>query len=59
MAYNRDRAIGCRIAYNAEIKAVKYIDRHDHIDPKASEHLRRVLKAIYGRGSHRLKLRLR
>jgi hypothetical protein len=49
MAYNQDRAIGCRIGYNAVVKAVRYIEEHDYIDPKASAHLRGVLKVIYGK----------
>lgn len=48
MVYNQDRAIGCRIGYNAVIKAVRYIDEHNYMDPKASVHLRGVLRAIYG-----------
>lgn len=47
--YNHDRAIGCCIGYNSVIKAVRYIDQHERIPPSASAHLRRVLKAIYGR----------
>jgi hypothetical protein len=48
MAYNQDRAIGCVIGFNTVIKAVRYVEKHDHIDPMASVHLRRVLKVIYG-----------
>jgi hypothetical protein len=49
MPYNHDRAVGCRIGYNAVIKAVKYVEKHNRIPPTASHHLRRVLKVIYGR----------
>lgn len=48
MAYNHDRATGCRIGYNSIIKAVKYVKKHGQIDPRASRHVRRVLKVIYG-----------
>lgn len=48
MAYNRDRAVGCRIGYNAVIKAVKYIDSKERIPSDSSIYLRRVLKIIYG-----------
>jgi hypothetical protein len=47
--YNLDRAIGCRIGYNSVVKAVRYIEKHQQIPPTASDHLRRVLKTIYGR----------
>ncbi|BBB97114.1 MULTISPECIES: hypothetical protein [Bradyrhizobium] len=47
--YNIDRAIGCRIGYNTVIKAVRYVDEHERIPPWASQPLRRVLKAIYGK----------
>lgn len=53
MLYNYDRAIGCRIGYNAVIKAVKYVRKHGHIDPRTSRNLRRVLRAIYGRERYR------
>ncbi|MBV9783706.1 MAG: hypothetical protein JO264_07780 [Acidisphaera sp.] len=49
MAYNHDRAVGCMIGFNTIIKAVRYVEEHDHIDPRASQHVRRVLKVIYGR----------
>jgi hypothetical protein len=49
MACNHDRAIGCVIGFNTIIKAVRYVEKHDHIDPKASRHVRQVLKAIYGK----------
>jgi hypothetical protein len=49
MAYNQERAIGCVIGYNTVIKAVRYVEKHEHIDPNASQHVRRVLKVIYGR----------
>lgn len=49
MAYNHDRAVGCVIGYNTIIKAVRYVEKHDHIDSSASKHVRRVLKVIYGR----------
>jgi hypothetical protein len=49
MSYNQDRAIGCVIGFNTVIKAVRYVEKRDHIDPKASDQLRRVLKVIYGR----------
>ena len=49
MVSNQDRAIGCLIGYNAVIKAVRYIERYDSIDPNSSKHLRRVLKTIYGK----------
>jgi hypothetical protein len=64
MTYNRDRAIGCVIEYNSVIKAVKFIDSYGTIPPNASDHLRRALKAVYGRQvynyllHHRPKLRL-
>lgn len=48
MVNNRDRAAGCVMGYNTVIKAVKYVDRYDRIDPTASWHIRRVLKVIYG-----------
>lgn len=48
MPYNRDRAIGCCIGYNAIIAAVRHVDKHGHIPPTASRHLRRVLREIYG-----------
>jgi hypothetical protein len=31
MAYNHDRAIGCVIGFNTVIKAVRYVEKHDHI----------------------------
>ena len=64
MSYNRERAIGCVVGYNAVIKALRYVDAHEQIPPHASQHLRRVLQEVYGRKmfnyySHRrAKLRL-
>lgn len=49
MGYNHDRAVGCVIGYNTVIKAVRYVEKHGHIDPTASHHVRRVLKVIYGK----------
>lgn len=49
MAFNQDRAAGCIIGYNSIIKAVKYVDLNNRIDPNASRHVLRVLKVIYGR----------
>ncbi len=49
MSYNIDRAIGCVIGFNCVIKAVHYVEEHERIPPSASGHLRRVLKAIYGK----------
>jgi hypothetical protein len=49
MAYNHDRAIGCVIGFNAVTKAVRYVEKHDHIDPRSSQHVRRVFKVIYGK----------
>jgi hypothetical protein len=48
MSYNTDRAIGCRIGYNAVIKAVRFVDKYEQIPPNSKEPLRRVLKEIYG-----------
>lgn len=49
MPYNPDRAKGCCIGYNAVIKAVRYVDRHQRIPAWASDRLRHVLRAIYGK----------
>ena len=48
MAYNRERAVGCRIGYNSVIKAVKYINSKERVPSNSSIYLRRVLKVIYG-----------
>lgn len=46
--YNHDRAAGCVIGYNNVIKAVRYVEEYKQIPPWASQHLRRVLRTIYG-----------
>ena len=51
MSYNIDRAIGCCIGYNAVIKAVRYVEKHQRIPP-SSARLRHVLKVIYGRNMY-------
>lgn len=48
MPYSRERAIGCRIGYNAVIKALRYVEDNDRIPPHASTPLRQVLQEIYG-----------
>jgi len=48
MAYNYERAIGCRIGYNAVIKAIRFVEEKQQIPPSSSADLRRVLKEVFG-----------